>query len=81
LGIGIALGGALAGGTEFLDDRLYSEKALKELLPVSVISEIPAITSPEEERKQQQKIWVSWAAAGLVFAIILAGSAISYFRG
>jgi hypothetical protein len=81
LGIGIALGGALAGGTEFLDDRLYSEKALKELLPVTVLSEIPAITSPEEEKKQQQKIWVSWGAAGLVFAIILAGSAISYFRG
>jgi polysaccharide biosynthesis transport protein len=81
LGIGIALGGTLAGGTEFLDDRLYNEKALKELLPVSVISEIPAITSPEEERKKRQKIWASWAAAGLVFAIILAGSAISYFRG
>ena len=29
LGIGIALGGVLAGGTEFLDDRLYNEKALK----------------------------------------------------
>jgi polysaccharide biosynthesis transport protein len=81
LGIGIALGGALAGGTEFLDDRLYNEKALKELLPVTVLSEIPAITSPEEERKQEQRLWLSWAAAGLVFAAILAGSAISYFRG
>jgi hypothetical protein len=81
LGIGIALGGALAGGTEFLDDRLYNEKALKELLPVTVLSEIPAITSPEEERKQEQKLWLSWAAAGLVLAAILAGSAISYFRG
>jgi len=81
LGIGIALGGALAGGTEFLDDRLYDEKALKELLPVTVLSEIPAITSPEEERKQEQKLWLSWAAAGLVFVAILAGSAISYFRG
>jgi succinoglycan biosynthesis transport protein ExoP len=81
LGIGIALGGALAVGTEFLDDRLYNEKALKELLPVSVISEIPAITSPDEERKQERKLWVSWAAAGLVFATVLAGSAISFFRG
>jgi len=81
LGIGLALGGALAGGTEFLDDRLYNEKALKELLPVTVLSEIPAITSPEEERKQEQKLWLRWAAAGLVFAAILAGSAISYFRG
>jgi polysaccharide chain length determinant protein (PEP-CTERM system associated) len=81
LGIGIALGGLVAGGTEYLDDRLYNEKALKDLLPVAVISEIPAISSPEEERKQARKVWVGWAAAGLVFATILAGSAISFFRG
>jgi succinoglycan biosynthesis transport protein ExoP len=81
LGIGIALGGALAGGTEFLDDRLYSEKALKELIPVNVISEIPPITSPEEEKKQARKLWLGWVAAGVVFATILAGSAISYLRG
>jgi len=81
LGIGIALGGALAGGTEYLDDRLYNEKALKALLPVSVISEIPTITSPEEERKQARKLWFGWAAAALVFTAILAGSAVSYFRG
>jgi polysaccharide biosynthesis transport protein len=81
LGIGIALGGALAGGTEYLDDRLYNEKALKEILSMSVISEIPAITSPDEERKREKKLWVSWVAAGLVFATVLAGSAISFFRG
>jgi succinoglycan biosynthesis transport protein ExoP len=81
LGIGIALGGALAGGTEFLDDRLHNEKALKELLPVAVISQIPPITSPHEERKQERILWMGWAAAGFVFATILAGSAISYFRG
>jgi succinoglycan biosynthesis transport protein ExoP len=81
LGIGIALGGALAGGTEYLDDRLYHEKALKDLLPVTVISEIPAITSPEEEKKQERKLWMGWVAAAMVFATILAGSAISYLRG
>jgi len=81
LGIGISLGGALAGGTEYLDDRVYHEKALKELLPVTVISEIPPITSPQEERKQERKLWVGWATAGIVFATILAGSAISYLRG
>jgi len=81
LGIGIVLGGAIAGGTEYLDDRLYNEKALKELLPVSVISEIPAIANTDDERRQKRKLWVSWAAAGLVFVTILAGSAISYFRG
>jgi polysaccharide chain length determinant protein (PEP-CTERM system associated) len=81
LGVGIALGGALAGGTEFLDDCLYSEKALKEVLPVTVISEIPAITTPGEEKRQARLLWISWTTAALVFATILAGSAISYFRG
>jgi succinoglycan biosynthesis transport protein ExoP len=81
LGIGIALGGALAGGTEYVDDRVYHEKALKDLLPVSVISEIPPITSPDEARKQERKFWIGWAAAGFVFATILAGSAISFLRG
>jgi polysaccharide chain length determinant protein (PEP-CTERM system associated) len=81
LGIGIALGSLVAGGTEFLDDRLYNEKALKDLLPVTVISEIPAITTLEEDRKQGKRIWISWAATGLVFATILVGSAISYLRG
>jgi succinoglycan biosynthesis transport protein ExoP len=81
LGIGLALGVALAGGAEFLDDRLYDEKALKQLIPVNVISEIPPITSPQEERKQESKLWVGWATAGIVFATILAGSAISYLRG
>jgi len=81
LGIGIALGGLLAGGTEYLDDRLYNEKALKALLPVNVISEIPAITSPEDEKKEARNLWFGWAAAALVFTAILAGSAVSYFRG
>jgi uncharacterized protein involved in exopolysaccharide biosynthesis len=81
LGIGIALGGALAGGTEYLDDRLYNEKALKELLPVTVISEIPPITSPQEERKQERTLRLGWATAAIVVATILAGSAISYLRG
>jgi polysaccharide biosynthesis transport protein len=81
LGIGIVLGGALAGGTEYLDDRLYSEKELKDLLPVAVISEIPPITHPQEERKQERKLWLGWATAAIVFATILMGSAISYLRG
>jgi succinoglycan biosynthesis transport protein ExoP len=81
LGVGIALGAGLAGATEFLDDRVYDEKALKALLPVNVISEIPAISGPDEERKQGRKLWVSWVTTGVVLATVLLGSAISFFRG
>ena len=64
-----------------IDDRLYSEKELKELLPVDVISEIPNITTAGEEKKQRRFAVLGWAATGLEFVLILAGFAISYLRG
>jgi uncharacterized protein involved in exopolysaccharide biosynthesis len=81
LGIGIALGVVVAGAAEFLDDRLYNEKELKDLLPVAIISEIPAMTSPDEDSRKERKLWLSWVMTGFVLATILAGSAISYLRG
>jgi succinoglycan biosynthesis transport protein ExoP len=81
LAIGIALGTVLAGGTEYLDDRVYDEKELKSMLPVAVISQIPAIIGLEEKTMQQKRQWVTWATASFVFTTVLVGSAISYFRG
>jgi polysaccharide chain length determinant protein (PEP-CTERM system associated) len=78
---GLALGLALVVVVEFMDDRLHSEKDLKALVPVSVIVEIPSIASPKELRRQQNSLKLAWVAATLVFAIILAGAAISYLRG
>lgn len=79
--VGLLLGAAFAAGAEFIDDRLYSEKELKELLPVTVISEIPNIVTAEEGNRQQKGIWLGRVAAGLVFASILVGTVISYLRG
>jgi hypothetical protein len=79
--VGLALGAAVSIGVEMIDDRLYSEKALKELLPVDIISEIPDISSPREERKQRTLAFLGWAVTGLEFVLIAAGFAASYFRG
>jgi polysaccharide biosynthesis transport protein len=81
LGLGVVLGLVVAGAFEMGDDRIYNEKQIKELLPVAVMSEIPVIVNPSDERTNKKKVWVGWAAAALVFAVILAGSAISYLRG
>lgn len=81
LGVGIGLGAVFAGGTEFMDDRLHDEKALKQLLPVAVISEFPVITTLDDEKKARRATRLAWVAAGVVFATVLAGSALSYFRG
>jgi len=81
LGFGLALGVLVAGAFEFADDRIYSEKEFKNLLPVPVICEIPVISTPLDDQARQKTAWRSWAAAALIIATILAGSLFSYLRG
>ena len=64
-----------------LDDRIYSEKDLQKLLPVTVISEIPSIEDPADEQQERRRLWLGWATAAVVSATILVGSAFSYLRG
>jgi len=81
LGIGLALGAVVVGASEAMDDRIYDEKELQELLPVAVISEIPVIVATSDERRERRRQWIGWATAAFVSVTILVGSAISYLRG
>lgn len=81
LGIGLALGLVIAGVFEVVDHRVYDEKAFKSLLPGVILAEIPEVVSDEDERRIRRRLWLSWAAAAIVFVIILAGSAVSYVKG
>jgi polysaccharide biosynthesis transport protein len=78
LGLGLAFGVAVAGSFEFLDDRLYNEKALKDLLPMKVIAEIPEISTPLDEKKKKNRLLLRWAMTVIIFATILAGAAFSF---
>jgi succinoglycan biosynthesis transport protein ExoP len=78
LAIGLALGVVVVGVFEFLDDRLHSEREITTLLQMTVISEIPEVLTPSDERSSKKRILLGWALAALVFAAILAGSAFSY---
>ena len=80
LGFGLALGMLVAGGFEFLDDRLHSEREIKALLPTRVLSEIPEILTPADERKSKRMLWFRWAMTALVCGVILVGSAFSYLH-
>src|SRR5271163_364503 len=75
VGIGLALGVLVAGVFEFLDDRIHNEKQINALLPIKVISEIPEVLTLTDEQSGKKRTLLGWALAGLVFAIILAGSA------
>jgi polysaccharide chain length determinant protein (PEP-CTERM system associated) len=81
LAVGLALGVGVAAAFEKMDDRLYNEKELKDLLPMPVISEIPEILNALDERNNQRRLWLGWGLATMVLATVLAGSAISYLYG
>jgi LPS O-antigen subunit length determinant protein (WzzB/FepE family) len=81
LAVGMGLGIALVGALEMMDNRLYSEKEIKDMLPVPVISEIPEVSNHADELNAKRKMWLGWATAAVVFVTILAGSAFSYLRG
>jgi polysaccharide biosynthesis transport protein len=80
-GIGLGLGLVVVVIFETFDERLYSGKEIKKLLPVEVIGEIPAIVNPADARIAKRKASFAWAADALVLAVILAGSAFSYLHG
>jgi polysaccharide biosynthesis transport protein len=79
--VGVLLGAAVSAGAELVDDRLFSEKELKERVPVIVICEIPNLATAEDEKKQLKSVILGWVVASVAFAVILAGTALSYFRG
>jgi polysaccharide biosynthesis transport protein len=81
LGIGLGLGIVVAGAFEMMDDRIYDEKELQKLLPIAVISEIPALAAATDEQMERRRLWLGWAAAVFVSVTILLGSALSYLRG
>ena len=81
LGFGLALGALVAGAFEMLDDRLYTSKEIRKLLPADVIGEIPSIVNASDERSANRKLLLGWSTAAVVFVTILVGSAFSYLRG
>lgn len=81
LAFGLALGAGVVASFEMLDDRLYSEKEIQEMIPVAVISEIPMIVTPFDEQGAKRKIWLGWTTAAVVLVSIFAGSVFSFLRG
>jgi polysaccharide biosynthesis transport protein len=81
LAVGLAFGVAVVAGFEMLDDRLYNEKEIQEMIPAPVISEIPFIVNLCDEQTAKKKAWLGWATAAVVVLSIIAGSAFSYLRG
>jgi polysaccharide biosynthesis transport protein len=81
IAFGLVLGIGVVGAFEMLDDRLYEEKQLEEILPMPVLLEIPIVTDASDEQKSKRTLWFGWATAVLVVITMAAGSAFSFFLG
>jgi succinoglycan biosynthesis transport protein ExoP len=78
LAAGMVFGVLVAGSFEFMDDRLHSEKEIKSILPMPVISEVPEVVSPLDESLAKRRMTLGWVSSVFVFVVILAGSVFSY---
>ena len=77
---GIALGMLTVFLLEFMDDRIYSDQELKNIIPANVICEIPLMLDPSDTKRGKRKTVLGWAMATLVIVVILSGSAFSYLH-
>lgn len=80
IGFGLVLGIAVVALFELMDDRIHSESEIKNLLPAPILSEIPEVLSPMDERKTRRRMILAWATTALVVFCMLAGSAFSYLH-
>ena len=81
LGIGLALAFVFGVGTEFLDDRIRSERDLVDTAQLPVLAEIPPLPTEHEIAAKKWDPWVALAAAILIAIIIPAGIWYAYFWG
>lgn len=81
LAFGLALGLAIAGIFEMMDDKIHQQKELQKLLPVAIISEIPAVDGTADLKRERARLWFGWTTGAFILATILVGSAFSYLRG
>lgn len=81
LAVGLALGAGVVAGFEMLDNRLYSEKEIQDMMPVPVISEIPLIVTPFDLYSAKKRVRLGWVTAAVVVVSICAGSVFSFLRG
>jgi capsular polysaccharide biosynthesis protein len=79
--VGIVVGAVCAIAPEKLSGKLYSERAIKKLLPYDVIAEIPNIETVQEQSSHQRRNWIAGAAVVLILGCIVVGSAVTYLYG
>jgi polysaccharide chain length determinant protein (PEP-CTERM system associated) len=78
--VGLVLGLAGAGASEFTDDRIYKEAEIKNLVPADVLIELPPILNASDKKKQKRGRWLALSMGGVALAVMMAGTAFNYLK-
>jgi len=80
-GVGIGFGLVLAIISELADDRLYSDKELKNLVPAPILANIPTLLTSSEKRSVDRRFRWEWISATAMIAIMAGGIAFTFIHG
>lgn len=78
---GVLLGLACTAGFEMIDDRIYRERDLTELVGAPVLADIPPLPTVWEQRKQTWRRRLEWLAGSVLLLTMAAGSFVAMYWG
>jgi polysaccharide biosynthesis transport protein len=78
---GIALGGVFVVGSNMLDNRVHNKEALKEIIDVPVLTEVPPVATISELKKIRRQTWMQAAALSFMVMLLAAGFVSSFLAG
>lgn len=81
LGAGLLFGAAGAIGAEMTDDRIYSEKEIRKLFSLEILTELPRMLTADEEQKQERALIRDVVGVSAIMLCVMAGLAAAYLRG
>jgi uncharacterized protein involved in exopolysaccharide biosynthesis len=81
LAAGLLFGAAGAIGAEMTDDRIYSEKEIKKLFSLEILTELPRMLTPDEQQKQRRALIRDLVSVSAIMLCVVAGLAAAYLRG
>lgn len=70
----------VSAGLETIDDRVHSDRDLKEF-SIPLLAEIPALPLPSEDAERRLRNKFEWAAVAAAVVCIGVGNVLAYYRG
>lgn len=78
-GLGLVLGVVLAGAREMKDTSLKNLKDVRAYTQMAILGIVPLLENDFVVRRRRRIAWLSWTAASLTAALVMAGSIVYYY--